>query len=305
MDFSNVLLNCSRLGAVMSEPKGALTDAMFDKLEYLKGKQTLTEKQNVERIELQFRMDNYDVTELSKGCMMYLVFIYTYLKYGSQKNKWSKSEGVPRLIRGTVMEKNSFEIVKRATGQELYRHKSLLKNRFLKGQLDVINAKNVNDSTRVVDIKTAYSQFDFMKIINSKNIQRSINFQLQGYLALTGKEYGEVYHVLADFTEEAIAEQRSAMFKLLCPDGMTTEYFLEEWAQVEESMRFSHIPDEERVRVFKADRDEKVIAKIYEKVEFCREWLAGFEAKHQSIIADQQLLWHHQQSISESHRRHG
>jgi hypothetical protein len=289
----------------MSEPKGALTEAMFDKLEYLKGKATLTEKQNIERIELQFRMDNYDPTELSKGCMLYLVFIYMYMKYGSQKNKWSKSEGVPRLIRGTVMEKNSFEIVKRATGHDLYRHKSLLKNKFLKGQLDVIDAKTVADSTKVIDIKTAYSQFDFMKVIHSKNIARSINFQLQGYLALTGKEYGEVYYCLADFTDEAIAEQRSAMFKLLCPDGMTTESFLEEWAQVEDSMRFNHIPDEERVIVFKVERDEKVIAKIYEKIEFCREWLAGFEAKHQSIIADQQLLWHQQQSISESRRKHG
>lgn len=291
MDFSTVRLNCSRLGAVMSEPKGALTDQMFDKLEYLKSKETLTDKQNLERIELQFRMDNYDPTVLSKGCMMYLVFLYSYMKYGSQKHKWSTGDIKPQLLRGTKMEKSSFEIIKRATGQNLYRYKSLLKNDFLKAQLDVINAKNPDDATKVIDIKTSYSQFDFMKVVNSDRILRSNNFQMQGYLGVTGKEYGEVYHVLADFTEEAILEQRNAMHKILCPDGITTETFLEEWAQVEESMRFSHIPDEERVIYYKVERDEKIIAKIYEKVEFCRTWLSEFEQKHHNRVMLQIAEW--------------
>jgi hypothetical protein len=276
----------------MSEPKGALTDLMFDKLEYLKSKEELTEKQNLERIELQFRMDNYDPTALSKGCMMYLVFIYAYLKYGTQKHKWSKGEGVPQLIKGSRMEKSSLEIIKRVTGQNLYKYKTLLKNDCLKAQLDVIDAKHPEDATKVIDIKTSYSQFDFMKVINSERVSRANSFQMQGYLAVTGKEYGEVYHVLADFTEESIIEQRNAMMKILCPDGITTEYFLEEWAQAEESMRFSHIPDDERVRYYKVDRDEKIIEKIYEKVEFCRSWLADFAKKHHNIVMLQNAAWH-------------
>jgi len=275
----------------MSEPKGALTDLMFEKLETLKSKEELTDKQNLERIELQFRMDNYDPTALSNGCMMYLVFIYSYLKYGSQKHKWSKGEGVPQLMRGSRMEKSSFEIIKRATGQNLYRYKSLLKNDYLKAQLDVINAKNPEESTKIIDIKTSYSQFDFMKTIKADKISRANNFQMQGYLAVTGKEFGEVYHVLADFTEEAILEQRSAMHKILCPDGITTEHFLEEWAQSEESMRFAHIPDEERVIYHQVERDEKIIAKIYEKVEFCRTWLQEFELKHHNKVMSQQAEW--------------
>lgn len=296
MDFSKVLINCSRLGAVMSEPKGAMTDLMFERLEYLKSKPELTDKQNLERIELQFRMDNYDVTALSKGCMFYLVFLYSYMKYGSQKNKWSKGEGVPQMLRGTRMEKSSFEIIKRATGHHLYRYKTHLKNDFLKAQLDVIDGKDIKDSDKIIEIKTSYSQYDFMKQIMSDKVSRANNFQMQGYLAVTGKEYGEIYHVLADFTEDAIRENRDAMFKLLCPDGITTESFLEEWAQAEESMRFTHIPDEERVVYHKIDRDEKIIEKIYEKVEFCREWMTKFEQKHHNKVMLQIAEWEKQSS---------
>lgn len=275
----------------------ALTDAMFDKLEELKSKPTLTDKQNLQRIELQFRMDNYDPTALSNGCMLYLVFIYSYMKYGSQKHKWSKGEGVPKLMRGSRMEKSSFEIIKRVTGQNLYRYKSQLKNDYLKAQLDVINAKVPEDSTKVIDIKTSYSQFDFMKVVKADKISRSNNFQMQGYLAVTGKEYGEVYHVLADFTDEAISEHRNALHKILCPDGVTTEDFLEEWAQAESAMRFAHIPDDERVVFHRVERDEKIIEKIYEKVEFCRAWLQEFESKHHNKVMAQSAQWEKELSL--------
>lgn len=290
MDFSKVRLNCSRLGVVMSEPKGALTDAMFQELEKLKAKESLTEKQELKRIELQFRMDNYDPCALSKGCLSYLTFLYCYMKYGKQYPIRSRSL-VPQMIKGSKMEKSSLEIVKRVTGQQFFRHKSPLKNDFLKGQVDAINGQTLDVATKIIDIKTAFSQGDFMKVMASEEIQRAINFQMQGYFAITGKEYGEVYHCLADFTNDMIEDQRREMIELLCPDGIITAEFEEEWQKAENSMRFSHIPDEERIVVYRAERDEKIIAKIYEKVEFCRDWLAQFEQKHKNKIANQLNYW--------------
>lgn len=293
MDFSKVLINCSRLGAVMSEPKNSLTDAMFDELERLKAKPTLTGPQELKKIELQFRMDNYDPTALSKGCMMYLLFVYCYLKYGVSipVNKAGDGKGVSRMVRGSEMEKSSFEIIKRATGQQLYKYKAQLKNDYLKGQLDAIDAKTIGNATKVIDIKTADSQFNFMKAVNSDNVTRAYNFQMQGYLAITGLDYGEIYHCLPDFSDEVIEQQRNEMFKLLCPDGVETEFFKEEWQQAEKTMRFAHIPDEERLMFYPIERDEKIILKIYEKVEFCREWLSSFENKHKNKVAAYLEQW--------------
>lgn len=295
MDFSKVRLNCSQLGAVMSEPKGNLTDLMFERLEKLKSKTELTPKQELERIELQFRMDNYDPLALSKGCMSYLMFLYSYLKYGRQ-HKLKAGTGIAQLIKGSKMEKKSFEIIKRLTGLNFHRYKKNLKTDYLRGNLDVINAEFLEDATKIIDIKTSFSQFHFMKSATSE-IARADNFQMQGYLALTGKDQGEVYHCLTDFTEEVIKEQRNQMIQLLCPDGVITEQFEEEWEMAENSMRFGHIPDEERVIFHPVERDDKIIGKIYEKVEFCREWLAEFESKHHNKVADQLAEWQRQLSL--------
>lgn len=289
MDFSQVKLNCSRLGVVMSEPKGALTDKMFEKLEWLKGKEQLTDKQEVERIELQFRMDNYNPKALSQGCMLYLMFLYQYHKYGKQI-QFSKKQAPVAMVKGTRMEKSSLEIIKRVTGYDLYRYKSKLSNDRLKGQLDVIDAQHIDDSTKIIDIKTSYSQFDFMKKVATEANRKDCD-QMQGYFAITGKDNGEIYYTLADFTEDMIQEQRVQLLDLLCPDGHETEYFIEEWSILERSMRFDHIPDEERIIVQTVERDDKYIGKIYEKVDFCREWLAEFESKHKKKIADQLEKW--------------
>lgn len=291
MDFSKTKLACNRLGTIMTEPKGILTDKMFNRLEYLKSKESLTDLQAIERIDLQFRMDNYDPTSLSNGCMNYLMFIYQYLKYGKQVYHMKKSKRqITAMVRGAKMEKTSFGIIQRVTGQDLFRHKQQLSNDFLKGQLDVIDAPTIKKSKKVIDIKTSYSQFDFMKCINS-DLQRQYSFQMHGYFALTGKDYGEVYHVLPDFTEDVIEEHKMRMAEILCPDGILTDEFFEEWQAAEDQMRFSHIPDEERLVMYPVERDEKIIGKIYEKVEFCREWLAKFEEKHLAKIAAQLEQW--------------
>ncbi len=292
MDFSQVKLNCSRLGAVMSEPKGALTDKMFETLEGLKARESLTDKQELQRIELQFRMDNYDPKAISGGCKNYLMFLYQYYKYGNGYKK-APGKGVDRLVRGSKQEKSSVELIKRVTGFPLYKHKKLLKNDFLKGQLDVIDTKEIETSKKIVDVKTSASHFSFMQAMTPE-VKRSYSFQMQGYFALTGKEYGEVYHCLADYTEDDIAEEKHKMIELLCPDGIVTTDFEEEWQEAEYKMRYAYIPDEERVIVHKVERDEKIIAKIYEKVEFCREWMATFEKTHLQRVADQLEGWRNQ-----------
>lgn len=282
----------------MTEPKGALTEKMFQKLEYLKNRPDPTDPQRAEMIELQFRMDNYNPKSLSGGCKNYLMFIYQYLKYGKQVFHMKKyKRQISAMVRGSKMEKTSAEIIKKVTGQKLYRDKSRLSNDFITGQLDIINATTIKKSTKVIDIKTAYSQFDFMKCVET-DVKRADSFQMQGYLALTGKDYGEVYHVLPDFTEDVIEEHKMRMVELLCPDGILTKEFMEEWEYAESSMRFTHIPDEERIIYYPVQRDEKIIEQIYEKVEICREWLSGFEKKHMDKIAAQLAEWQTKSSLT-------
>lgn len=278
------------LGAVMSEPKGIMTDVMFNRLEVLKGKHQLTDKQELERIELQFRFDNYDPKALSGGCMKYLLFVYCYYKYGPQF-KTKGGVGVSQMVKGSKTERGTFDMIKRVTGKDLYRYKTNIKNNYLKGRMDVIDAPTLELSTKIIDIKGAHGMLDFMPSIGKDETNRRDNFQMHGYFAITGKDAGEIYRCLCDFPEEDIERQKDILVQELCPDGVITEDFEEEWAAIENSMRFGHIPEEERISYFPVIRDEKIIEKIYEKVEFCREWLIEFERKHANKVSMQRLLW--------------
>lgn len=290
MDFSKVKFSCSMLGVIMSEPEGALTDKMFNDLESLKKKHSLTPIQEENKFKLQYRFDNYDPKSLSAGCKKYLLFVYSNMKYGKAPATLKPGKGVRAMIRGSQMEKTSFEIVKRVTGYDLHRFKKNVHNGILKGRLDVIDGDSPEYCKKVIDIKTSYSQFDFMQAATS-DLKRSIDFQLQGYMELMGKDLAEAYYVLTDFTDELIDEQKEQMKKLLCPDGFITQAFIEEWEEAERGMRYGHIPEEERIISFKTERDEKIIDKIYEKADFCREYLAKIDEKHNQKIADQLAEW--------------
>jgi hypothetical protein len=56
--------------------------------------------------------------------------------------------------------------------------------------------------------------------------------------------------------------------------------FKEAALQIELNMTFSDIPKEERVLIFRVERSETIISKIYERVEKAREFLAEFEEMH-------------------------
>lgn len=291
MDFSNLKFNCSQLGRVMSEPKQGITDKMFQRLEYLKSRPDPTPPQKLEMIELQFRFDNYDPNVLSGTCSSYLMFLYAYKRYGGGFKLKGGTGGIAQFVKGASGERSSAELIERVTGEKLYRYKSSVSDSYLKGRMDIINAKEIKDATKIIDVKTSFRPVDFMKQVNTEELSRTDSFQMQGYLSITGKDYGEVYHCLGDFSEDKIEEQKMLLAEELCPDGILTDEFFEEWAILESSMRFGHIPDEERVVLHKVYKDEKIIAKIYEKVEFCREWLAKFHEKHKNRISTQKLLW--------------
>jgi hypothetical protein len=56
--------------------------------------------------------------------------------------------------------------------------------------------------------------------------------------------------------------------------------FITEAMRLERNMTFGDIPKEERVLIFKVDRDDSVIQKIYDKVAKARLFLAEFEQTH-------------------------
>jgi len=280
------------LGVIMSEPSGRITDAMLNELDRLNAKPVLTDIQEKKRIELQFRLDTFDPKKLSGTCIKYLMFLYCYHKYGPQyKLRGGVSKGISQLEKGKYSEPSSFALIKRVTGRNLYRCKVNISNKYLKGRMDVIDAPTIKEANSVIDIKGHQGWIDFIPSVTKENIDRKDDFQLQGYMDISGKDFGEIYHCLSDFSEEDIQTQYEILAKSMCPDGVLTDDFQEEWVMVENAMKYSKVPDIDRVTHFETQKDRKIIDRIYEKVEFCREWLSEFEQKHARKVGGQALLW--------------
>ena len=277
MDFSKTKFNPCKLSDIMSEPNGKFTDKHRIELDRLKEKDELTQNQEWYLQDLEYRLENYNPKSIGTKCQSYLIYLYSYFKYG--RSELMTDDTSFALVKGSLTEVAATSLVSRVTAQDLFRYKIPVKNDYLSGYLDVLDAKDIEKSKRVIEIKNAASLVNFLRA-SKCTIPIEWKWQMQGYLALTGKESGVVYYCLVDMPDHLIFQQREILKTRLCPDGVETDLFLEEWERKEQTFRYSHIPEEERVMPFYVERDEKLIENIYEKIELCREWLAEFEQTH-------------------------
>ncbi len=101
-------------------------------------------------------------------------------------------------------------------------------------------------------------------------------WQLQGYMDLTGKENAAVIYCLMDAPEDVVErEARNLSFK-----AGYDELDFDFYEQVRESMMYSHLPDELRIKRFDVRRDEKKIEQIKKRVELCRKHISSINIQN-------------------------
>jgi len=136
---------------------------------------------------------------------------------------------------------------------------------YIQGTPDIVC--DINDE--VLDIKCSFSLSSF-PLLEKKITNKNYICQLQGYMRLTGKKKAKLVYVLLDTPDDIIVrEAKSIMYKEKLPDDFL-DVLIEE---VRESQTYSHIPLENRIKVFELDRDEEMINLINEKVVKCREFI--------------------------------
>jgi hypothetical protein len=145
-------------------------------------------------------------------------------------------------------------------------------NEYLKGTPDLLH------QDEVIDIKASWDPFTFPLFHKSLPTPKGTPnkhyyYQLQSYMALTGRKKARLVYVLCDTPQHLI--EKEAMLTL---NGRDYDERLQELTK---RMTYSHIPLEYRVKAFEIERDDKVIQAIYERVELCREIL---ETYNQPVI---------------------
>ena len=89
-------------------------------------------------------------------------------------------------------------------------------------------------------------------------------WQLQGYMALTGKTKAKLIYTLTDTPKHIIESEAK---KYAWSNGYEFEYVIEEFTR---KMTYSDIDVKKRIKIYEIERNEVDIAKIYERVLECR-----------------------------------
>jgi hypothetical protein len=287
MDFSNLLINCNRLGKIFARNTECITDKELQRIEALQSKEiagTLKEKE-LDRLEFLIgKRDESDPHIISKAAMAYLLYIYMIKKYGKPVELLSTDGYMPPAAKNGILKENySIDLIERLYGKKLYRNKQTLKNERLMGIIDAWDTQNWENSDCVHEIKTTSNSVKF-QMWKRYPLSKPILLQVQGYMAITGKDVAEVNFCLVDHPESVISDERDCLKKYLCGDGEEDSRFAEEWAIREDRLRFKYMPDRHRIFTCIVHRDDEAIEKIYEKVDNCRKWLTDFEAFDEEIL---------------------
>lgn len=272
-NFSNTLIRCSSIGAIMSNGNGSWRESDQAKIDDLESKPKLTDKQYMRLLELYDKRKAGEV--LSESCKKYLIRTYALEKY----NRISEEPVTKQMSKGILCEDDSIKLFSIVEGKIFAKNESKVKNEFLSGTPDLFEGEDIYSASEVIDIKSSWDISTFLKNIDGE-LNPAYYWQIQGYMAITGAKLGHIAYCLVNTPLEIINdEKRRLMFKMNVATDENREYKIAA-AKLEHNMIFDDIPIQERVLRFIVERNDTDIARIYEKVKKCREFLAEFEEKH-------------------------
>lgn len=286
MDFSNLRVNPNRLPKIFASNSQCIADKESKRIDDLllkegvKGELTPKEYDRLEKLQEKQKYSSPHTVGI--GGQAYLLFIYSLKKYGNPAKIITDHIGEPSASNGILKENYVINLLQEHRGITIYRNKARIKNDYLMGVPDAFDDEDWKLSKFVHEIKTTSNR---VKFLNKKLYPVTVhNFlQAQGYMALTGKKKAVIHHCLVDYSEIIISDQRNRLFDYFCPDGYETARFSEAWVELEGRLRFSDMKPEARIFSCYFDRDDRVINKIYKKVQVCRNWLNDYAKFNEEI----------------------
>jgi hypothetical protein len=164
--------------------------------------------------------------------------------------------------KGNLVEDEAIEMAANALELGfLYKNHEHFSNDFLTGTPDV------NTGDVLLDVKSSWDATTF-PFFATEIPTKDYYYQLQGYMELTGKTEALLVYCLVNTPADMIEDEiRSAHWNARLIDESQ-----ELRDEVLKRHSFDHIPDNRRVKFFKVEKDEQVIAEIKERVELCREY---------------------------------
>ena len=178
-------------------------------------------------------------------------------KYGIKKMINSRY-----IDKGLIVENEAIQLCDRVLELGfVVKNDQYFENEFISGTPDVIT------ETLIVDVKSSWDGSTF-PWFEDELPNKDYFYQMQGYMALTGKQNAIVAYCLIDTPLDIVQDEirRVSWAKKELEVSEATE------SEVRQQHEFSHIPERKRVKAFLVEKDEQVIESIYEKVEEARKY---------------------------------
>lgn len=254
MDPNTILIRCSAIGKIMTEPK-------------LK-----TDK---------------EAGRLGETAKSYLEDLYKSIKYSREQEYSSKY-----IEKGIKGEEDAITLLTLQKKMFFKKNEIRLNNEFLTGEPDIYIGEDINNAEEGFDTKCSWDLFTFPMF--DQVLKTEYYWQNHGYMALTGAKKWSTAYCLINGTPEAImSEKKKVYYSMDCP-GDENEEYKRKCIEIEKNMIFDmqlfkkqypgfdldvkdwnyDIPRDERLKIFSVERDEEVIKRIYAQVEKCRKHIA-------------------------------
>lgn len=197
--------------------------------------------------------------KLSKTCTAYLKEWHLFDKYGISTEITSKY-----LEKGIACESESITLIGIIDDAIYHKNEDFFANDFITGTPDIIT------ESEVIDVKTSWSikTFPFYESEYEKNYY----WQLQGYMALTGKKSARLVFCLINTPDHLINDE----IRKFCWNNNVIDIDPELEEEIRASFTYDSIPLESRIKIFTINRNEEAIDSIYERVKECRDFINQF-----------------------------
>lgn len=301
IDFSNARMHCSVLGFFMlpgraKTPKqvydetaeklreaNAKYEALTDRLKGMKTGDNLLEKICTLDKKLKELEPTKNDDPLTRTAKSYLKKYYAFLKYG----KWSASldKGNKFVNKGKLSEEDSIDLISRLDKMLLKKNEERIENEFLTGIPDIFLGEDILKAEYVYDVKTSWDVETFFDQLD-KELNPIYWWQMQGYLALTDCEQGEVSYCLVNTPATIMEGEKYALLRRFDVISEEDPRFREAEKELINNMTFDDIPMERRRLKFVVKRDDEAIARIYNRVKLCRDYLQRLQELHMQGVFD-------------------
>lgn len=220
---------------------------------------------------------------LSDTAKTHLIDLYVSNEYNRHTDTFNKY-----CLKGNAVEEDSITLYSSIKRKVFFKNDTTLENDYLTGTPDLYEGETIYKAEKIIDIKSSFDLYTFMRAKYAKELNKNYFYQLQGYMALTGAHEADLVYCLVNTPQIMIQdEQRRLQWKMNVLDNNS---LLEAgFEEIERNMTYNDIPAHERIFRINVKRDNMVIENIYSRVRKCRQYYSNTFKKSLKETGDKEL----------------